>query len=199
LFGYTNVIPQITLLKTLILWSLHSSEVISGMLKDQYKSRTSKEKNDVNIPLSVQPWGEDGDKRKYYLIEGQDDTSFRVYRESDLTARKEPRKENTTWYSSAGSIDELRVLAQKLADDDGTRKGKALSERILNAIPRFEATEEVRCAFPLLQSALVYPITQSNFLVRTRVSIQLFKVVSYLAHILSHHMLAKLALWMNCC
>lgn len=115
------------------------------MIKDTYKSRTSKDKNDTNIPLSVQPWGEDGDKRKYWLIEGQDDTAFRVYRESDLTARKNPDKDNTTWWSSAGSIDELRVLAQKLADEDGTRKAKTLSERILNAIPRFEATEEV-CA-----------------------------------------------------
>jgi hypothetical protein len=145
------------------------------MLKDQYKSRTSKEKHDVNIPLSVQPWGEDGDKRKYYLIEGQDDTSFRVYRESDLTARKEPRKDNTTWYSSAGSIDELRVLAQKLADDDGTRKAKALSERILNAIPRFEATEEVRGAFPILRSSSVpyrIPLSTGNLRGRARVLIQ---------------------------
>ncbi|KAF2714959.1 hypothetical protein K504DRAFT_14856 [Pleomassaria siparia CBS 279.74] len=135
---------RLTLLKTLILWSLHSSEVISAMLKDSYKSRTSKEKNDINIPLSVQPWGEDGDKRKYWLIEGQDDTAFRVYRESDLTSRKNPDKSNSTWYSSAGSIEELRVLAQKLATEDGTRKAKALSERMLNAIPRFEATEEKR-------------------------------------------------------
>ena len=120
------------------------------MIKDSYKSRTSKEKHDINIPLSVQPWGEDGDKRKYWLIEGQDDTSFRVYRESDLTARKEPRKDNTTWFSVAGSIDELRVLATKLADEDGSRKAKALSERILNAIPRFEATEEVRATSSVL-------------------------------------------------
>lgn len=91
----------------------------------------------MNIPLSVQPWGRDGDKRRYWLIEGQDDTDFRVYRESN------PALKTTTWWSVAGSIDELRVLAAKLQDDDGSREAKALGERMLHAVPRFEATEEV--------------------------------------------------------
>jgi hypothetical protein len=72
------------------------------------------------------------------LIEGQDDTDFRVYRESN------PALKSTTWWSVAGSIDELRVLAAKLQEEDGSREAKALGERMLHAIPRFEATEEVR-------------------------------------------------------
>lgn len=128
---------QLTLLKSLILWSLNTSETIGNILKDGYKSRTSKIKEDLNIPLSVQPWGRDGDKRRYWLVEGQDDTAFRVYRESN------PVLKHNTWWSVAGTIDELRSLSQKLINDDGTREAKALSERILNAIPRFEATEEV--------------------------------------------------------
>jgi hypothetical protein len=107
------------------------------MIKETYKARTSKEKNDVNIPLSVQPWGVDGDGRRYWLIEGQDDTPFRVYRESN------PKLKTVTWWSVAGSIQDIRDLAQKLEDEDGTRDAKSLAQRMRNAIPRFEATEEV--------------------------------------------------------
>ena len=135
---HSDVPPQLTLLKNLILWGLHDSEAVNNMIKDSYKSRTSKEKNDTNIPLSVQPWGRDGDQRRYWLVEGQDDTPFRVYRESN------PKLKNTTWRSVAGSIDEIRALAVKLEDEDGTRDAKLLSEKMRNAIPRFEATEEVR-------------------------------------------------------
>ena len=108
------------------------------MIKDSYKSRTSKEKNDTNIPLSVQPWGRDGDSRRYWLVEGQDNTPFRVYRESN------PKLKTVTWWSVAGSIEDIRALAQKLDDEDGTREAKQLSEKMRNALPRFEATEEVR-------------------------------------------------------
>jgi hypothetical protein len=107
------------------------------MIKESYKSRTSKEKNDTNIPLSVQPWGRDGDKRRYWLIEGQDDTPFRVYRESNPTLK------NITWWSVAGTIDEIRALSHKLEEEDGSRDAKQLSEKMRYAIPRFEATEEV--------------------------------------------------------
>lgn len=111
------------------------------MIKESYKHRTSKEKNDTNIDLSVQPWGRDGDNRRYWLIEGRDDTPFRIYRESN------PKLKTNTWWSVAGSIGEIRALAQKLEDEDGTRDAKQLAERIRNAIPRFEATEEVPIYF----------------------------------------------------
>ncbi|PVI07629.1 hypothetical protein DM02DRAFT_497216, partial [Periconia macrospinosa] len=137
-FNTMTATERLALLKTLILWSLNQSEVISGMIKDGYKSRSTKDKADANIPLSVQPWGRDGDKRQYWLIEGQDDTAFRIYRESDR------RKKKITWWSMAGSIEELRTLATKLVEEDGTRDAKSLSERMLHAIPRFEATEEKR-------------------------------------------------------
>jgi hypothetical protein len=110
---------------------------VSATIKEGYKTRSSKDRADTNIPLSVQPWGRDGDKRRYWLIEGQDDTDFRVYRESN------PALKTTTWWSVAGSIDELRVLAAKLQDEDGSREARALGERMLHAVPRFEATEEV--------------------------------------------------------
>ena len=43
----------------------------------------------------------------------------------------------------AGDIDELKALAEKLAKEDGGQKARTLSEKIMQAIPRFEATEEV--------------------------------------------------------
>jgi hypothetical protein len=91
----------------------------------------------MNQPLSVQPWGRDGEKRRYWLIEGRDDTPFRLYRESNPAL-----KTHHTWRSVAGSIEELQAVAKKL-DEDGTQHAKRLSQRITNAIPRFEATEEV--------------------------------------------------------
>lgn len=86
----------------------------------------------------MQPWGSDSDKRRYFLIEGLDDTHFRVYRESNYTGLKR------TWWSVAGDIGELKALAEKLASEDGGQKARLLSTKMTAAIPRFEATEEVR-------------------------------------------------------
>jgi hypothetical protein len=60
-----------------------------------------------------------------------------VYRESNHTGFKR------TWWSVASDIDELKVLAEKLANEDGGQKARLLSGKILAAVPRFEATEEV--------------------------------------------------------
>ena len=57
------------LLKYLILWSLSSSDVIRAIISENYK--TNRRNDDLNVGLSVQPWGRDGDKRRYWLIEGQ--------------------------------------------------------------------------------------------------------------------------------
>jgi hypothetical protein len=116
-------------------WTLSSSDAVRTIISQSYKNRHD---DDLNIPLSVQPWGSDGDKRRYFLIEGNDDTSFRVYRESN------PAGIQRTWWSVAGSIDELRALAEKLETQDGGPKAKAFAKRIVLSIPRFEATEEKR-------------------------------------------------------
>jgi hypothetical protein len=116
------------------LWSLSSSDAVKGIIQASYKQ--SRHDDDLNQPLSVQAWGSDGEKRRYYLIEGLDDTHFRVYRESNHTAIKR------TWWSVASDIDELKALAEKLQEDGG-QKARLLSSKIKAAIPRFEATEEV--------------------------------------------------------
>ncbi|KAI0597651.1 hypothetical protein F4775DRAFT_559107 [Biscogniauxia sp. FL1348] len=135
-FAAMNPTERLTLLRTLIHWTLSSSEVIKGIINQSYKQ--NRHEDDLNQPLSVQPWGSDSDKRRYFLIEGLDDTHFRVYRESN------PAGFNRTWWSVAGSIEELNVLVDKLQTADGGPKAKKLAQKILAAIPRFEATEEKR-------------------------------------------------------
>jgi hypothetical protein len=117
------------------MWSLHCSDAISHIIKESYKQ--SRQDDDLNQPLSVQPWGKDGDKRRYWLVEGRDDTSFRLYRESN------PALKTHTWWSIAGSIDELKAVSQSL-EQDGSQISRRLAQRITNALPRFLATEEVR-------------------------------------------------------
>ena len=84
----------------------------------------------------MQPWGRDGDKRRYWLIEGQDDTHFRLYRESNPILR------HNTWRSVAGSIDEVKEVADRLGEENSLLS-RRLRDRIIAAIPRFEASEEV--------------------------------------------------------
>lgn len=125
-------------MKALIMWALESSEAVKTIIRDSY--RQSRHEDDLNQPLSVQAWGKDGDKRRYWLIEGQDDTHFRLYRESN------PALRTTTWRSIAGTIDEVRRVAEVLAEEN-TQSSRRLRERITAAIPRFEASEDVSDQF----------------------------------------------------
>ncbi|OAA72276.1 hypothetical protein ISF_01349 [Cordyceps fumosorosea ARSEF 2679] len=135
-FNTMNPTQRLTLLRTLILWTMSSSESVKAIINQAYKQ--NRHEDDLNQPRAVQPWGSDGDKRRYFLVEGQDDTAFRVYRESN------PAGTNRTWWSVAGSIEELRALAEKLNTKDGGPKAKKLSNKMIQAIPRFEAGEEKR-------------------------------------------------------
>lgn len=135
-------------MKALILWSLASSEAVQAKIKESYKQ--SRHDDDLNQPLSVQSWGRDSLKRRYWLIEGQEDTHFRLYRESN------PALKHNTWWSIAGDIPELESVAAKLEGEKGTNS-KKLSEKIRASIPRFEASEEVSCSLKIwLDSAYMY-------------------------------------------
>ncbi|SMY26988.1 unnamed protein product [Zymoseptoria tritici ST99CH_1A5] len=127
---------RLNFLRTLIIWALGSSELISDIIKNKYKQQ--RHNDDENQPLSVQPWGLDGDKRRYFLVQGLDDTNFRVYREGSRYTK------NAHWYSVAGDIEEVKALAEKLEKVDGTQAARRLGGKILNAVPTFEATEEKR-------------------------------------------------------
>ncbi|KAI0476697.1 hypothetical protein F4859DRAFT_521275 [Xylaria cf. heliscus] len=135
-FTTMNPTERLTLLRALVLWALSSSEVVKGIINQSYKQ--NRHEDDLNQPLSVQPWGADSDRRRYFLVEGLDDTHFRVYRESN------PAGFNRTWWSVAGSIEELTALCDKLQTVDGGPKARKLAQKMQAAIPRFEATEEKR-------------------------------------------------------
>ena len=126
---------RLNLLRTLAIWSLTSSEVVSQTIKDSYK--ISRRDDDINQALSVQHWGFDGDKRKYYLIEGQEDTTFRVYREANRLSQ------HPQWWSVAETIDEVNALVEKLETKDTTQAARRLADKMKAAVPRFEASEEV--------------------------------------------------------
>lgn len=122
------------MIKHIIFWALSSSEAVQGLIKESYKQ--VRREDDINQPLSVQPWGQDGYKRRYWLIEGRDDTEFRVYRESNV------RADHVTWWSVAGNVDELKALAAGLSGE-GTQAARRLSEKIALSFGRLEASLEV--------------------------------------------------------
>ncbi len=128
---------RLTLLRALVLWAMSSSKAVRDIIDHAYKGK--RKDDDSNISVSVQPWGNDSDKRRYYLVEGRDDMAFRVYRESNPAGFI-----NRTWWSVAGSIDDIKALIEKLETNDGGPKARKLAKRLADEIPRFEATEEVR-------------------------------------------------------
>lgn len=107
------------------------------MINASYNGKRTND--DLNQPLSVQPWGFDSDKRRYFLVEGDDNCSFRVYRESNPAALY-----NRQWINVAGGIDEVKALAEKLAKADGGPNARKLSNSLLKNIPNFEEKEEKR-------------------------------------------------------
>ncbi len=123
------------LLKALILWSLNSSDAVQAIIKEAYKQ--SRRDDDRNQPRSVQPWFTDQYRRKYWLVEGQEDSHFRIYRENDGKTSK-----TNTWFSVAGSIPEVATLADKFLNEH-TSNSKVISDKLRSAIPRFEAGDEV--------------------------------------------------------
>lgn len=121
------------MLRALVLWSLQSSEAVRKAIAEAYKGQ--RHEGDIYQERAVQPWGSDGDHRRYWLIEGLDDTYFRVYRENN------PALKTRTWWSVADSIDSVKSLAEKLRGD-GTQKNGRLANSMQMAVSRFEAGEE---------------------------------------------------------
>ena len=127
---------RLTLLKALVLWSLNSSEAVQAMIKDSYKQ--TRRDDDKNQPRSVQPWFSDSYRRRYWLVEGLEDSYFRIYRENDGKTAK-----SNTWFSIAGTIDEVNALSEKFATE-ATTNAKINSDKLKSAVPRFEAGEVKR-------------------------------------------------------
>jgi len=110
---------------------------VKDALKQAYKQ--TRRDDDRNQPKAVQPWFSDTWRRKYYLIEGQEDTYFRIYRENDGK-----KAETNAWFSVAGTIDEANSLAEKFESEMPGNQGRLLAEKIRIAVPRWEAGEEKR-------------------------------------------------------
>jgi len=109
---------------------------VQRLIKESYKQ--TRRDDDKNQPRSVQPWFSDQWRRKYWLIEGLDDSYFRIYRENDGKTAK-----TNTWFSVAGSIQDVAALADKFAEEH-TQNSKLNGDKLRAAIPRFEAGEEKR-------------------------------------------------------
>ena len=135
-FNNMSAEGRLTLLKTLVLWSLNSSEIVQALIKESYKQ--TRRDDDKNQPRSVQPWFSDSYRRRYWLVEGQDDSFFRIFRENDGKTTK-----SNAWFSVAGSIEDVNALADKFTEE-GTSNAKVNAEKLRGAIPRFEAGEEKR-------------------------------------------------------
>ncbi|RMD41490.1 hypothetical protein DV735_g3641, partial [Chaetothyriales sp. CBS 134920] len=136
--SFSTMSPEerLVLLKTLVLWALNSSDVVQALIKDSYKQ--TRRDDDKNQPRSVQPWFSDSYRRRYWLIEGLEDSRFRIYRENDGRTTK-----SNTWFSVAGTVDEVNALADKFAAE-ATANSKINSDKLRSAIPRFEAGEVKR-------------------------------------------------------
>ena len=121
------------LLKALALWSLNTSDIIGNVIRESYKQ--SRQAEDRNQPLAVQPWGTDTLKRRYWLIEGQHDAPFRLYRQSTTKIGGD------TWWSVAGTIAELKDFGDKLHDEK-SQAARRLADGISAAIPRLLDAED---------------------------------------------------------
>lgn len=135
-FNSMNPEERLVLLRYLVLWSLNQSEVVQALLKESYKQ--TRRDDDKNQPRSVQPWFSDSHRRRFWLIEGQEDSHFRIYRENDGKIAK-----SNTWFSVAGTVDELNALADKFTEE-GTLNARMNADKLRSAIPRFEAGDEKR-------------------------------------------------------
>jgi hypothetical protein len=106
------------------------------MIKESYKQ--TRRDDDKNQPRSVQPWFSDSYRRRYWLVEGQEESYFRVFRENDGKTAK-----SNTWFSVAGTIEEVNALADKFTEE-GTLNARMNADKLRSAIPRFEQGEEKR-------------------------------------------------------
>jgi hypothetical protein len=85
----------------------------------------------------VQPWFSDSYRRRYWLIEGQEHTYFRVYRENDGKTTK-----TNQWFSVAASIEDVKTLADKF-EAEGTLNARMNADKLRLPIPRWVEGEEV--------------------------------------------------------
>lgn len=109
---------------------------MKALIKESWKQ--TRRDDDRNQPRSVQPWFSDSYRRRFWLVEGQEDSYFRIYRENDGKTSK-----TNTWFSVASTIEDVNALADKFAEE-GTLNSRMNADKLRSAIPRFEQGEEKR-------------------------------------------------------
>ncbi|KAK9325056.1 hypothetical protein V1517DRAFT_254718 [Lipomyces orientalis] len=138
--GYTFVAldweGRLEFLLALVHWSLISSDAVRKILSKGYSGNRSED--DRNCDLAVPPIGMDSERRRYYLVEGLNDTRFRLFRETN------PRKRYVNWTPVASTHDELHEFIEDLKRSDTSRHAKALIENLKAQLPRLEAGEQKR-------------------------------------------------------
>ncbi|KAK9367125.1 hypothetical protein V1509DRAFT_567547 [Lipomyces kononenkoae] len=138
--GYTFVTldwnGRLEFLLALVHWSLISSDAVRKILSKGYSG--NRLEDDRNCELAVSPIGMDSERKRYYLVEGLNDTRFRLFRETN------PRKRFVNWTSVASTHDELRRYTEQLKELDTSRHAKALTEKLAVQLPRLEAGEQKR-------------------------------------------------------
>ncbi|KAK9373240.1 uncharacterized protein V1513DRAFT_459947 [Lipomyces chichibuensis] len=138
--GYTFVTldweGRLEFLLALVHWSLISSEAVRKILSNGYSG--NRLEDDRNCELAVSAIGMDSERRRYYLVEGLNDTRFRLFRETN------PRKRLVNWTPVASTHDELQRYIDELKGSDTSRHAKALTEKLAAELPRLEAGEQRR-------------------------------------------------------
>ncbi|KAK9479057.1 hypothetical protein V1514DRAFT_279243 [Lipomyces japonicus] len=119
----------------LLLWALSSSEAVRSAIISGYPGNRTKD--DHNSPLAVLPIGIDGQKRRYYLIEGNNGTRFRLFRETN------PRRRVVNWTSVASNHEEISAFVKEL-EDDNSRLTKVLTKKLASELNRLESNEQKR-------------------------------------------------------
>ncbi|KAK9456324.1 hypothetical protein V1511DRAFT_457684 [Dipodascopsis uninucleata] len=121
---------RLQILVAVVYWALASSEAVRKVLLSNYSIQRCN--GDKNCALAVLPLGMDGERKRYYLIEGLNDTRFRLYCETN------PRKKIVNWTAVASSVEELKQLEQNLRETDNSRNAKILCERLSKQLARLE-------------------------------------------------------------
>ncbi|KAK9467434.1 hypothetical protein V1512DRAFT_205996 [Lipomyces arxii] len=126
---------RLEVLVALVHWALASSDQIRKLLAKGYSA--GRLEDDRNCPLAVMPLGMDGERRRYYIIEGLNDAKFRLFRETN------PRKQLVNWTPIASSAAEVEQCAEKLAneDTDKSRNAKTLAAKLRAEATRLEGCE----------------------------------------------------------
>lgn len=134
-FGDVGWEERLVFLRVLVDWSLLNCDALKKVIDLEYSG--SRQKGDKKVGISVQPMGLDADRQRYFLVGGQQETTFRFYKETD------PFDEIVNFTPVAGDVQELTNFAETLVGDP-SRHVKNLHNTVLADLPRLQEIETKR-------------------------------------------------------